>query len=84
MAVQLLFFCIALMLVLHRPNSVRAQLCTALYAALVRNYFSGKITFSLLSHAAVFDQINVDVLSRRVNYLYLATFTCPTVFLYPV
>ncbi len=45
-------------------------------AALVRNYS--------LIHSVIFDQINADVLFRRVNYLWLATFTCPIVFLYPV
>ncbi len=36
-----------------------------------------------LSRSAIFDQINGDVLFRRVNHLYLATFTCPIVFLSP-
>ncbi len=61
-------------------------------AALVRNYFSRCNNFDLhgsrlslsFSCSAIFDQINTDVLFRRVNYLYLATFTCPVVFLYPV
>ncbi len=34
-------------------------------------------------HLKMFDN-NADVLFRRVNYIYLATFTCPVVFLYPV
>ncbi len=37
---------------------------------------------SLAQH--LFDQINTDLLFKRVNYLYLATFTCSIVFLYPV
>ncbi len=37
-----------------------------------------------LSRSAMFDQINADVLFKRVNYLYPATFTCPVVFLYAV
>ncbi len=60
-------------------------------AALVRNYFSRRNHFCLnssrlpsLSCSAIFDQINTDVLFRRVNCLYLATFTCPIVFLCPV
>ncbi len=62
-------------------------------AALGRNYFSRRNNFGLhgsrlpslsLSRSAIFDQINTDVLFRRVNYLYLATFMCPIVFLYPV
>ncbi len=36
------------------------------------------------TNAAIFDQINADVLFRKVNYLYLATFMCPIVLLYPV
>ncbi len=60
-------------------------------AALVRNYFFRRINFCLkgpqlpsLSRSAIFGHINADLLFRRVNYLYLATFTCPIVFLYPV
>ncbi len=57
-------------------------------ATLVRNYFSRSNNFWLpvpsLSHSAIFDQINTDVLFRRVNYLYLSTCMCPIVFLYPV
>ncbi len=53
-------------------------------AALVRNYFSRRSYFGFLSlslsGSVIFDQINADVLFRRVNYLYLATFTCPIVF----
>ncbi len=45
-------------------------------AALVKNYFSRRNNFCL-SRSAIFDQINADVLFRRVDYLYLATFTCP-------
>ncbi len=59
-------------------------------AARGRNYFSRRNNFGLhssslsLSLSVIFDQINTDVLFRRVNYLYLATFMCPVVFLYPV
>ncbi len=57
-------------------------------AALGRNYFSRRNDFPLigsaLSDSAIFDQINIDVLFRRVNYLYIATFMCRIVFLYPV
>ncbi len=35
------------------------------------------------TNTAIFDQINAGILSRRVNYPYLVTFTCPIVFLYP-
>ncbi len=49
-------------------------------AALVGNCFPGIITFS---RSAIY-KINTDVLFGRVNYLYLETFTYPTVFLYPV
>ncbi len=53
-------------------------------AALVRNYFSRRNNFCLNSLSLLpnhFDQINADVLCRRVNYRYLATFMCPVVFL---
>ncbi len=72
---------------------VKIRLCAnirARKAALVRNYFPGVITLvskapgTCLSRLAIFDQINADVLFRRVNYLYQATFTCPEVFPYPV
>ncbi len=53
-------------------------------AALFFTIFPSVITFMSLPHSAIFDQINADVLFRRVNYLYLATFTCPVMFLYPV
>ncbi len=60
-------------------------------AALVRNYFPRRNHFCFkgsnllsLSQSAISDQINADVLFRGVNYLYLATFTCPTVFLPPI
>ncbi len=62
-------------------------------AAHVRDYFSRRNNFHLnspgllslsLSQSVMFDQINAEVLCRRVNYLYLATFLCPVVFLYPV
>ncbi len=36
------------------------------------------------SQLAILDQMNEDISFRRVNYLYLATHTCPIVFLYPV
>ncbi len=57
-------------------------------AALVRNYFSRRNNFSLhsswlpsRSHVEIFNKINADVLFWRVNYLYLATPTCPVMFL---
>ncbi len=60
-------------------------------AALIRDYFSRRNNFGLhgfwllsLARSAIFDQINTDILFKRVNYLYLATFTCLIVFLYPV
>ncbi len=60
-------------------------------AALLRNYFSQRDNFGLhssqlpsVSHSAIFDQIDAKSFFRRVNYLHLATFTCPKVFLYPV
>ncbi len=60
-------------------------------AVFVRNYFSRCNNFHLkgsqlpsLSRSAIFDQINADILYKRVNYWYLATFTCPIVFLCPV
>ncbi len=59
--------------------------------AFVRNYFSRCNNFCLnsyqlpfLFHSVIFDHINADILLRRVNYLYLAIFTCPIVFLYSV
>ncbi len=42
------------------------------------------VGFFVVSHSVIFDQINADVLLRKVNYLYLATVMCPIVFLYPV
>ncbi len=56
-------------------------------AALKKTIFPGVIIFvstAPLSHSAIFDQINTGVLLRRVNYLYLANFKFPIVFLYPV
>ncbi len=56
-------------------------------AELVRNYFLTFLTLVStaptypLSHLTTFDQINADVSFRSVNYICLATFTCPTVFL---
>ncbi len=62
-------------------------------AALARNYFFRRNNFHLngfqlpslsLSLTSDFQLNKADILFRRVNYLYLATFTCPIVFLYPV
>ncbi len=60
-------------------------------AALVRNYFSRSKDFCLHGSrlpspplSKIFDQINADILSGRVNYGNPATFTCPLVFLSPV
>ncbi len=36
-----------------------------------------------LSRSAIFDKINADVLFRRVNSLFLATFMCPIVIIMP-
>ncbi len=64
--------------------SIRARKAT-----LERNYFSTRNHFHLrsrlpsLSCSLIFDRINTGVLFRSMNYLYLATFTCP-MFLYPV
>ncbi len=50
-------------------------------AAFVKNFFSTFNNFCLndsplsLSCSEISDQINTDILFRRVNYLYLATFT---------
>ncbi len=55
------------------------------------NYFSRRNNFHLidsrfpsLSCSVIFDQINADLLIRRVSYLYLITSMCPIVFPYPV
>ncbi len=60
-------------------------------AALVRNYFSRHNNFHLhssrlssLSHLLNIFWPNKHTVFKRVNYLYLATFTCPIVCLYPV
>ncbi len=59
-------------------------------AAHGRNYFSRHNNFVSvapsfpLSHLPIFDQINSNVLFRRVNHLYLATVMRPIVCSYPV
>ncbi len=44
-------------------------------------YWEGK---NGIGTSPIFDQINTDILFRRVNYPYLTTSTSPIVFLYPV
>ncbi len=53
-------------------------------AAFARNYFSRHNNFDLHGSHLPPLRRNAGVLFRRVNYLYLATFTCPIVFLYLV
>ncbi len=42
------------------------------------------VAYCLISRSEICDQINAEGFFRRVNYVNLGTYTCPTVFLCPV
>ncbi len=68
---------ICVKILLHASIELGGSTCKELF---FQNFNLNSSRLPSLSTSVMFAHSNTDILFGRVNYLYLATFTCPLVF----